>query len=285
MGRRLAVVLCVAAACSPRTSPAGQRGRGALDLVVGSARVRLDYPLEDERSARQIAGALPVAVARAERWSLLRVPVTITVHATHEELERAVQRPGHGWLRAWARYGTVDLQSPRTWGLFPASDKDVAELLTHELTHCAMYQAVATETTWAGRDIPLWFREGMASVTAEQYHRRLTPDRLARFYGAEAPRPAGQAGIDGDAGEGGGGDPLSDPEPLYRRRSELVYGTADLAFRFLVARYGEERVGLVLDGMARGDTFPAAFHRAVGIAVEDFEGEFRRYVLWRGWER
>ena len=40
------------------------------------------------------------------------------------------------------------------------------ELLTHELTHCVMYQRAGTDLNWSLKGIPLWFREGMASVTA-----------------------------------------------------------------------------------------------------------------------
>src|SRR6185295_2154512 len=48
---------------------------------------------------------------------------------------------------------------------------DVDELMLHELTHCVMYQRSASAADWSRKRIPLWFREGMASVTASQSYR------------------------------------------------------------------------------------------------------------------
>ncbi len=197
----------------------------------------------------------------------------VTIHPTHEALEAATRREGYGWLRAWARYDSVDLQSPRTWSSGRASDAEMAQLLAHELTHCVMYQSAASERTWLSRDIPLWFREGMASVTAGQQHKRTHPEVIWRFYADKAAggdvRPAG--------------DPLSEPGPLYRAESELVYGTAHRAFRFLLDRYGEERIRRLIAGMREGNGFREAFQQAVGIPLQDFEGDFRHYLAWQGW--
>ena len=63
-------------------------------------------------------------------------------------------------------------------GLHPGQ---VAELLTHELTHCLMYQRSATADSWPYKGIPLWFREGMASVTAHQGYRRPHDEDIARY--------------------------------------------------------------------------------------------------------
>ena len=79
------------------------------------------------------------------------------------------------------------------------------------------------------------------------------------------------------------GDPLTAPEALYRSRSDLVYGTADRAFQFLLERYGEDRIRRLLSSTGEGDAFEAAFQDAMGIPVHDFERDFKRYVLWRGW--
>jgi hypothetical protein len=90
----------------------------------------------------------------------------------------------------------------------------------------------------------------------------------------------------GEAAAGGsGGDPIVDPEPLYRDRSHVVYAASHHAAEFLVGRYGEERVRAILSHMASGPAFPVAFERAIGISEGEFAAEFRRYVVGQGWRR
>jgi hypothetical protein len=293
-------VLCALAACAPRLGR-GEPSR-TRSVTVEGATVRMEYLPEDEDSARQVAEALAVAVPRAQRWGALRVPVTITLHPSHEALETAVHRAGFRWLRAWARFDSVDLQSPRTWSrrtrwpwiwfVRGPSQRQIQELLTHELTHCAMYQAAANEWSWAYQGVPLWFREGMASVTAEQGYRRAGPEAIRRFYAVSSHSAGEGIGGDGTGGDGGSGrarphargDPLSDPDPLYQSQADVVYDTAHLAFQFLLARYGEDRVRGLLHAMSEGHLFRAAFEAVMGIPVEAFEADFRRYIVWRGWK-
>jgi hypothetical protein len=236
---------------------------------VGEAVFELRYEAEDAQAAKQVREALHRAVPAAERWGQLSGPVLVTIHPTHQALEAAAQRRGYPWLRAWTRYGSVDLQSPRTWSRGMATDAEMAELLSHEITHCVMYRSTASESTWQNVLIPLWFREGMATVTAGE-RKRVGPPEIRRFY-QDAATTSPTAG-----------DPLSRPESLYRSHSELVYGTAHSAFQFLLDRYGEDRIRRLLSGMAEGSVFGDAFQGSLGISVEDFEREFRHYVLWRG---
>ncbi len=287
----LLLVLALGAGCAPHLSGEATPRRDVIH--VGEARVELVSWPEDARSARQVARALAVALPRTTRWGRLDTPVVITIHPTHAALESAARRSGYDWLRAWARFSSIELQSPATWGLFGASDTQVIDLLTHELTHCVMYQRAAEEWTWSMKGIPLWFREGMASVTAGQGARRGTLDDLWRFY--EQGLAADGAG-DGEAGRGAArgraarglrsdGDPLADPEPLYQDRSEVVYGAAHHAFLFLLDRYGEARVREALARMHGGAVFARAFQDSFGISEAEFDADFRRYVLWRGWPR
>ncbi|WP_242337549.1 MULTISPECIES: hypothetical protein [Anaeromyxobacter] len=276
----LAAALALLAACAPRAPRDGAGAERALDVSAGGARFRIVFGPEDAGEARRVADALALAAPRAQRFGALAVPVTITLHPSHAALERAASRPGYPWLRAWARYATIELQSPRTWGglggLVGARRGRVAELLAHELAHCAMWQRAGDAQTWLYKGIPRWFTEGLASVAAGQERRHAALADLARFYDGAAPSAAGGAG---------GPDPLSESEALYLRQAELVYGAAHHAFGFLVARYGDARVRAVLDGMGAGLSFASAFRAAVGLEPEAFEAEFRRYVAWRGFER
>jgi hypothetical protein len=251
------------------TACVGEPSARLETVRVGEATFELRYAPEDAQAAKQVRAALGRAVPAAERWGRLSGSVVVTIHPTHQALEGAAQRSGYAWLRAWTRYGSVDLQSPRTWSRGMATDDELAQLLAHEITHCVMYRSAASESTWRSVRIPLWFREGMATVTAgERAH--VGPSEIGRFY-REAAATSGPAG-----------DPLSEPELLYRSRAELVYGTAQSAFQFLLDRYGEERIRSLLERMAAGSDFGAAFQGAVGIPIVDFEREYRHYVLWRG---
>lgn len=290
--RRLALAasLALLAGCAH-----GARGSAPLrveDVTVGDARFRVEWRQGDERGARRVIHALASAAPRAQRWGPLTRSVTITVHPDHAALEAAVHRPGYDWLRAWARFQTIDLQSPRTWGLFGASERKLEELLAHELTHCAMYQLAGDELTWMYKEIPRWFSEGLASVTAGQGYRYGGVAELWAFYQTSLPGSGSGSG-DGAPRRARGarrpvalpGDPIVDPDPLYQDQSHVVYGAAHHAAEFLIRRYGEERVQRIVELMGEGKRFPAAFREAIGIGEADFASDFRRYVVWEGWRR
>jgi hypothetical protein len=281
----LAAALLVAG-CAPRAGPS--TAARSEDLSVGAARFRISYGPDDAAAARQVRGALGRAAPRAERWGALRHPVTITIHPTHEALEEAISRRGYGWLKAWARYDTVELKSPRAWGWFGVRDEELEALLAHELTHCAMYQAAGDDLTWMFKEIPTWFAEGLADVAAGRGQRYGGIEELWEYYQERLP------------GSGGGipgrmratrqpvalpGDPIVDPAPIYQEQSELVYGAAYHAVDFLVRRYGDERVRRLLALMGNGFRFPTAFKEAIGLTDAEFASDFRRYVVWQGWRR
>jgi hypothetical protein len=232
---------------------------------VGATVVWLRYGSEDAATARRVEAALPAAVAAAERWGALARPLVITIHPNHGALEEATHRGGQAWLRGWARFAAVDLQSPRTWSTGMATDEQLLQLLTHELTHCVMYQRVATEATWHDLAIPLWFKEGMASVTAGQRHRRARADTVRQLYAARAT----------------GGAAAAEPELLgdgvQALDAELAYAVAHLAFRFLVERHGDDRVHRLMTELRAGRGFDSAFQLAIGIPVREFERAFRAH--------
>lgn len=212
-----------------------------------------------------VVTAVREAAGKLRRWGALRNKVLVNVLPTHADLERAVDRPGYDWLRAWARYGVVFVQSPRSWSLTGASQAQMNELLLHELTHCVMYQAAAGAEEWQHKGIPIWFREGMASVTADQGYRRGTLADLEKHLLASDRH-----------------DPVADAESLYRFNSEIVYTAAHHAFGFLLERYGDGAVRRVLAVMHGGLRFDAAFEQGLGLSRRGFEQEFRQFVRLQG---
>ena len=184
-----------------RLRSCAQRAVGALrDRTGGRGRHFPAVPARGHRLVTPGQGGAGLAVSAAERWGRILEPVVVTIHPTHQALEAAAHREGFPWLRAWARRASVDLQSPRTWSRGRASDAAMTQILAHELTHCVMYQWSALDRSRLNRGIPLWFREGMASVTAGQELRPKSSDAGRRSQEKK-------------------GDPLAAPEALLKSDS------------------------------------------------------------------
>jgi hypothetical protein len=224
------------------------------------------YSGADAREVPRIEQGLLTAGARVARWGSFHEGVYVHVLPDHASLEDAVDRRGYPWLRAWAFGDQVLLQSPRTWASDgTAQDDEVAELLTHELTHALMYQLMqrGADAYWAVEEPPLWFREGMASVTADQGRRRLSTAELLHWIAAHP------------------GEDLLRPTPdLYREQKEAVYGAAHRAFEQLVRTAGEDSIREVLRRVSAGASFAEAFQGATGYALADFE----RDAIRRGFD-
>jgi hypothetical protein len=231
------------AALAGGNAPAGSLPRSLESLALGATQVEL-HGGGDTAVTDQVRRVLPSAVRAAARWGALPASVTVTVHATHEGLEAAAGRSGTPWMRAWARDGAVDLQSPRTWSRGLATDEALTQILAHELTHCVLFHALGRDGGQKG--IPTWFLEGMASVAAGERHTKAHADAV------------------------------SHPVRLLRSDPRLVYGTADRAFRDLVTRFGDSNVRLLLSRLGEGHTFPAAFRGAMGVTLAEFEDDLER---------
>lgn len=252
------VLLALASGCISPLS----RLRVEQPIAAGTSSFLLrsngDGPEEPERVARSIQRSVPQLAV----WGGLDQRVTIHLLPTHGDLERAVWRPGFDWLRAWAQYDSIILQTPATW---TSNDADLDELLVHELTHCLMWQHSADGSTWDAKKIPLWFREGMALWTAHQGQKYPALEEIASWMTSN---PARDAFTDGDA--------------LSKEFYEHVYAIAHHAFTFLVRRYGEATVGAVMQAMRAGAIFKDAFEARVGLSTKQFQRDFENFVKLRG---
>ncbi len=261
------LLLALLSGCASRRGMAAPSANlsASLDMTGPSGQFRIEYHPDDAQDATRIQQAVDEALPRLARWGTLRETVTIKVMPNHKALANAVQQRELGWLRAWSRYDEVLIQAPSTWGLVGASQPQINELLIHELTHSLMYQLAANKLGWSRKQIPLWFREGMASYTAEQSYRWVTLEEIARHL-ERFPKS----------------DPVRRPTELYREDSNLVYGVAHHAFSFLVRRYGEDAVRALLAEMRGGKDFPDAFQSVIGVPADTYVADFTRYVRWRG---
>jgi hypothetical protein len=256
-----AVLLACATARTPTTS---RQEPLAARVQAPGLLFELIYTQPDEREVARISSGLLSVGPRLSRWGTFRQGVWIRVFPDHDSLEAAVERRGYPWLRAWAFGDQILLQSPRSWSpeRGPALDEELNELLVHELTHSLMYQLMEPldGPAWTPdapmEEPPLWFREGMASVTAGQGHRRLSSEDLGRWLLAHP-----------------GADLLHPSPELYRTEKEAVYGAAHRAFDLLDRVCGDLAVRDVLRGVRAGARFADAFKAATGHGLPEFERE------------
>lgn len=127
-----------------------------------------------------------------------------------------------------------------------AADRDDLErVLSHEFVH-------ALVATLAGRAVPAWLNEGLASV--------LEPTEAD---GSQNDPPAARvrAALPGLHRSFVG---------LPRREAEVAYASASMGVRALIERRGAGAVVELLADLGRGSPFATAFHHRIGMRYEDF---------------
>jgi hypothetical protein len=253
----LALLIAGTGCISPLTSLTSERA-----VSIGAQRYLLRARDDAGRDVDRVADALSTATENLTIWGGLELPVTVHLLPDHASLERAVRRPGFAWLRAWARFDDVLLQAPSTWA---PTQEPLVELLTHELTHCLMFQRSGGADDWGRRGIPLWFREGMAVWTARQGDKYPTLEDISTWVAQHREL-----------------DTFRDGEALSRDFSGPVYGIAHHAFAFLTRRYGIDTVKRVMAHMKGGQSFHHAFTAAVGLTPKDFQRDFETYLRLKG---
>jgi hypothetical protein len=246
--------LATALACSStRVSTISKEKPLASEVQAPGLLFRLLYQPTDAAEVQRLRSELLTVAPRLSRWGQFRQGVSIEVHPDHAAFEAAVNRRGYPWLHAWAYRDEIVIESPRGWTRI-----ELDELLAHELTHALMFQLMARDGEWNGEGQlpPIWFREGMASVTADQGYRRMSADALLR-WAADHP-----------------GANLLNPEPeLYRTERDAVYAAAHRAFEVLLGLVGDAGVREILRGVRDGKPFQDAFADATGHTLADFEHE------------
>ena len=234
-------------------------------LLEGQSFVLRSHETSPPADAAQVAQAIAKASSGLARWGGLSEPVTVFVVKNHDDLETAVRRSGFSWLRAWGRYDEVIFQTPSTW---TTKEDFVNQLVLHELTHCLLFQRSGTRATWFLKDIPLWFREGMAVATAGPAGLYPSLEDSALWL---------QRNPTLDAFKNG--------EALSEGQSSAVYGVALHAFTYLVEKHGEPCVEALMAAMRGGSNFDQAFNEVIGVPVEKFQKDFEAWLTLRNFRR
>jgi len=231
----------------PATPPADARARG-------------EEPRRAAGDLEKLRAALEQAAPRVRRWGGFRAPLEIRLLPDHPALEAASGQPGVPWLRAWSWSDRVLVQSPRSWEGAAEADEAtlaaaLAELLAHELTHALMYQRLARGDGAPVEEPPLWFREGMASLTAGQGARRLSSQELAGWVAQHPDAPL-----------------LAPTDALMRASQPAIYAAAHRAFERLASACGDAVVLALLDDLRGGANFERAFQQRTGLSLGQFAG-------------
>lgn len=148
------------------------------------------------------------------------------------------------WLRAFASYSVIHLVPTHLWR---DRSQDVAERrLAHELAHVASFHALGAEPQARRVRLPLWFREGCASVIAGQGPSRMPLDRVIHVAA--------------------GRNPLHDVTS-WRDHHAVLYGAAHHAVAQLVTLFGAGVIVRLLRHAAQ-DGEPQALERALRLECE-----------------
>lgn len=227
------VTACATTKQEPASAPRSHRSLHPRVVVTAPA----SLPATD---AGWVEEVLPDALARLATFELsLSTRVEVRLHASRTSFERDTGRSA-AWLRAWAGYDVVHLLPPSTWR--DASREARLERLTHELAHAATFQALGDEATARRVQPPFWFREGAASLVAQQGPRRMPLPLVVER--------AGEA------------DPLTSAEEWLTRDHYVAYAAAHHAVTWLAARHGDGVVAAILR-RAREDGQRGAVDRAL----------------------
>jgi len=165
------------------------------------------------------------------------------------------------WVSGYAR------GDRRTIVLFPARvpsypDRNLRSLLRHEVAHVLVWEAAA------GRPVPRWLNEGIATVAAREWG---LEDR-ARYAAAVI---------------GSGPQSVRQLDRAFRGASNDVrraYALSAGFVRFLQVEYGVMAPARILDGLAQQRDLDTAFKEATGVTLRRAERRFfKDQALWNTW--
>jgi|GEM_PF-2942018 len=224
-----------------------------------NADIEIHYNHVDSEEAEMVSLAARDALPKVGQWGDFRDKLTIRIHPTHGDMEKQIHRHGYPWLRGWARYETIDLQSPRTWGGDGLQTR-INKMMMHEMTHVVMYQNGGKRHNWYRKDFPLWFREGMASVTAGQADQRGPREDIKKYYIRGA--------LDGD--------PVSDGDTMVKEHPKVVYLTAHWLFADMLEEFGKDKIISIISRVREGQPFGTAWRSVFGVSLDKWLENWRK---------
>lgn len=227
-----------------------------LDERVGKARFRF-HP-QNEGVARRLQSRLPTALRKvtAELGISADQALEIRIARGPRDMGRLAPQgsppPAYAVGVAYPALGLIVLSvvDPQSW--FPPP---LVEVLTHELSHVALYRAAG------GKPLPLWFVEGLAVHQAGE-HRLGRVQTLWEAAVVDEIIPAQQ---------------LSARFPSRPNQVNLAYAqSADLVEHLLRGQVDKQRLPEMLTHVAQGMRFEQALLSAYHVDLPYLEREWRR---------
>jgi len=251
----LIVLLLLLALAHPRTRTALRMRSGFLPL---EQEVRVFYQPGAEEYARQIADALPAAIARVELFHSLPFVSDFRVYvcASHENFTRYINQPVDDPVRGIAFPRDIWV-SPKAFAFYGRDTH--RQTLAHELSHLHLGQHLP----WWHRvkTIPTWFSEGLADLIADTGDERISREEAIEgfFTGLHlVPDEAGRVPFPKGAQDYG----LT--WPMFHLQSrmfiEYLYGRDEESFkRFIREILGGARFGITFKDHF-GDSLDNVWH-------------------------
>ncbi len=175
-------------------------------------------------------------------------PIGVFLCSTDESFEYFAGKPFPEWSTGFA-VPNENLIVLRTQGNF-------IQTAIHELTHILLYGAVAHKS------IPRWFNEGLAVYYSNEKE-FASSSLISKALITESVIP------------------LSDIEQVISfgsGRAQLAYQQSYLAIIFIMKRYGNDSIKEIVKALAMEESDDAAFLKALGMDLLDFEIEWYRYI-------
>ena len=251
--------------------PAAAFGSDVAEIAAPPFVVRAPAPLRFQ--AERIAGLVPDLAARVAAEMGLPAP-------GGGEIVVLGGTPKHGdplfdaalGMPPWAAGLTIPSASAiviRLDRIGTYGQREITTVLAHELAHLTVAAALPRR----GRELPVWFGEGIASSVAGEWGWR---DPLIVWFSS---LPASQ-------------HPFADLDTAYERGEPsraVAYSGGFAAMTFLRRAYGQDFPARLLSDVRGGSSFEAAFARSAGVAVDQAERAWRddlrrprRWIVWIG---
>lgn len=168
-------------------------------------------------------------------------------------------RPLPDWAVGGAYPGAMTMVI-RSYHVPGTPRQDIGAIFVHELTHLVL------GARFGDRPVPFWLHEGLAMYEAGEWHPGHEWDLVRAVLANRVPPLDALAGVGRSEAE-----------------ARTAYALSEALVGHMIATYGRERFGALVDRLAQGESFEAALINAFRVTPERFEEKWhvhldRRYT-------
>jgi len=195
------------------------------------------------RSAEQVAAEFHVEIEH---------PVSIVIYNSHEELMSVLHEASAEWT------GAVNFGDTGTIAIGLGSRSWMDRVIPHELTHAMLNQV--TQPPFG--DIPRWLHEGLAMRSEGG----MSPEERSALDDAIANDTLISLRV------------LNSPFPDQRERAILSYAESNSLVEFIIAEYGPDKLGELIEVFAQGAHYDDAMQQVFGVDMDGMEDLWRAHI-------